>query len=134
MTAYTGKTRTTLGQLHAALWDSQLRSGCDRACIRTRVSVVMPLDCCATRELVRMGHPRPVHANQPHTLPFKERGIKKEGHKNTSHHDFCIYYFQYYTTNPVGNCQGPLRPQRGPKDRHKSVYIFIYYNLSFYFH
>ena len=29
MTTYTGQTRMTLGQLCAALWDSQSRAGCD---------------------------------------------------------------------------------------------------------
>jgi hypothetical protein len=62
MTAYTGQTQTTLGQMRTALWDSQSRwhcgtPNCDTAWIRTRVSVVMPLalrcstlDRCATRE------------------------------------------------------------------------------------
>ena len=43
MKAYTGQTRTTLGQLCATLWDSQITASCDRAWIQTRVSVVSPL-------------------------------------------------------------------------------------------
>ena len=37
MTAYPAQTQTTLGQLCAALWDSQSRAGCDTAWSRTRV-------------------------------------------------------------------------------------------------
>jgi hypothetical protein len=43
MTAYPGQTWTTLGQLCATLWDSQLWPGCDTAWNRTRVSVVTPI-------------------------------------------------------------------------------------------
>jgi hypothetical protein len=58
MTAYPGQTRTTLGQLCAALWDSQSRPDVIQLGFEP-VTLVTPLalrcsdlDCCATQETI----------------------------------------------------------------------------------
>jgi hypothetical protein len=56
MKAYTGQTRTTLGQLCATLWDSQITASCDKAWIQTRLSVVTPLFHFGLGEFIHESH------------------------------------------------------------------------------